>query len=38
MKGSWREILYEKRYPQWILLLITTIYAVIFMIVVYTFD
>jgi len=38
MKGSWREILFEKRYPLWILLLITTIYAVIFMIVIYPLN
>ena len=38
MKDSWREILFKKRYPLWVLLLITTLYAIIFMIVVYSLD
>ncbi len=38
MKGSLREILFEKRYPLWVLLLLTATYAIIFMVVVYPLN
>jgi len=36
--NSWKKLLFEKKYPLWILLLITTVYAIIFMMVIYPIN